>query len=95
MNRSALIACAAIMILDEMTLLNVVRLVKKKRGYLLTNKSFQRQLCLLAAKESLLGEKPSGYSDDALEEEAVVECLLLGPTALPPLPSGFNIYTMA
>ena len=63
-NRSGLIACAAIMVLERRRLLDVVRLVKQKRYTLLMNPSFQRQLCLLAAREGLLGPPPDGFSND-------------------------------
>lgn len=61
-NRSALIASAAVMVLEKTPVLDVVRYVKSKRGIILTNLSFQRQICELAVKEDLLGEKPHGYS---------------------------------
>ena len=63
-NRSGLIACAAIMVFERLLVLDVVKLAKKKRFTLLTNRSFQRQLCLLAAREGLLGPKPVGFTDD-------------------------------
>jgi protein-tyrosine phosphatase len=66
-NRSGLIACAAVMVRERRPVLEVVRDVKNLRGMLLTNESFQRQLCQLAAREGLLGAKPEGYSDEPLE----------------------------
>ena len=63
-NRSGLIACAALMVFERITVLDVVKLVKRKRFTLLTNLSFQWQLCLLAAREGLLGPKPEGFSED-------------------------------
>lgn len=70
MNRSALIACAAHMVLEQTPVLEVIRNCIAKRGKILSNKSFQAQLCKLAADENLLGVKPPGYSDDPLEETA-------------------------
>lgn len=68
-NRSGLIACAALMVLEQRPVLEVVHTVKQKRGYLLTNESFRRQLCELAAAEGLLGPKPEGYSDEPLKKK--------------------------
>ena len=48
---------------EKPTLLNVVRDLKRKRGMVLLNRSFQKQLCILAAKHGCLGDKPEGYSD--------------------------------
>lgn len=62
-NRSGLIVTAALMMLERMTVLEAVKRVKAQRGICLTNLSFQKQLCELAQKEGLLGEKPRGYSD--------------------------------
>merc|ERR1712154_297515 len=62
-NRSGLIATAALIVLERMQLLDAVKLVKSKRGYVLSNGSFRKQLACLAAKEGLLGDKPKGYSD--------------------------------
>ena len=62
MNRSGLIAAAAM--LQQFTLLTLVQHLKAKRGYVLTNQSFQRQLCLLAAERGRLGPKPQGYTDE-------------------------------
>ena len=66
-NRSGLIAIAACMVLERMPLLEAVRLAKIKRGNILTNESFRHQLCDLAAAEDLLGDKPTGYSDEPIE----------------------------
>ena len=63
-NRSGLIACAALMVFEQRCVLDVVKFAKKKRFTLLTNRSFQRQLCILAAREGLLGSKPDGFTDD-------------------------------
>lgn len=48
---------------EKPTLLNVVRGLKTKRGMVLLNRSFQKQLCIFAAKHGFLGDKPEGYSD--------------------------------
>ena len=66
-NRSVLIASAAMMVLERTPLLDVVRLIKSKRGIILTNLSFQRQICELAAKEKLLGDEPCGYSGEKVD----------------------------
>jgi len=62
-NRSGLIVTAALVAIERMPLLDAVKMLKAKRGIVLTNTSFQKQLCLLAAKEGLLGENPKGYTD--------------------------------
>ena len=67
-NRSALIACAAMMVLEQRPLLDVVTNIKAKRGLVLTNLSFQRQLCMLAFEEGLIGNRPDGYTDDPAEQ---------------------------
>jgi hypothetical protein len=54
-NRSALIVAAAMIVLERTPVLDVVRHIKSKRGIILTNLSFQRQVCELAAEEGLLG----------------------------------------
>lgn len=64
MNRSGLIVGAAMLVLEQMALLDVVRLLKTKRGTVLTNLSFQVQLCLLAAQCGRLGPKPEEFSDE-------------------------------
>uniref|UniRef100_A0A7S4IL86 Protein-serine/threonine phosphatase n=1 Tax=Odontella aurita TaxID=265563 RepID=A0A7S4IL86_9STRA len=69
MNRSALIACAAHMVLERTPVLEVVRNCVIKRGKALQNKSFQVQLCLLAAEENLLGDRPAGYDDTPLKKD--------------------------
>lgn len=66
-NRSGVIACAAVMLSERRPVLDTVKSTKNKRGMLLTNLSFQRQLCQLAAREGLLGPKPDGYTDDPIE----------------------------
>lgn len=64
MNRSALIAAAAMMVLERKPLLEVVQIMKSKRGTVLANRSFQKQLCLLAQREGLLGDKPAENEDE-------------------------------
>jgi protein-tyrosine phosphatase len=66
-NRSVLIAAAAMMVLERTPLLDVVRHIKSKRGIILTNLSFQRQICELAAKEGLLGDLPCDYSTEKVD----------------------------
>lgn len=63
-NRSGLVVAAALIVIERMYLLDAVRMLKAKRGIVLVNCSFQQQLCLLAAREGLLGEKPDGYTDE-------------------------------
>uniref|UniRef100_A0A7S4INS7 protein-tyrosine-phosphatase n=1 Tax=Odontella aurita TaxID=265563 RepID=A0A7S4INS7_9STRA len=67
-NRSGLIACAAHMVLERESVLNVVRSCVSCRGMVLWNRSFQEQLCRLAVKEHLLGDKPIGYNDEPIVE---------------------------
>lgn len=62
-NRSGLIACAAHMHFEQETVLTVVQHSVQCRGKVVLNRSFQQQLCLLAAKEGLLGIKPPGLND--------------------------------
>lgn len=66
MNRSGTIVAAAMMHFGEMNLLQVARELKAKRGYVLNNASFVKQLVEFACKEQHLGEKPTGYSDDPI-----------------------------
>ncbi|GAX25991.1 hypothetical protein FisN_4Hu524 [Fistulifera solaris] len=67
-NRSALIVAAAMIVLERTPVLDVVRHIKSKRGIILTNLSFQRQVCELAAEEGLLGGIiPCGYSTEKVE----------------------------
>mmetsp|Transcript_8107 Transcript_8107/g.10894 ORF Transcript_8107/g.10894 Transcript_8107/m.10894 type:complete len:236 (+) Transcript_8107:71-778(+) len=63
-NRSGLIVCAAQMYFERQNVIDVVRHCVDRRFLILSNVSFQKQLCLLAAKEGLLGEKPEGFTDD-------------------------------
>lgn len=67
-NRSGLMVAAALIELERMLLLDAVKLLKEKRGMVLINLSFQRQACMLAAEQGLLGEKPDGYTDDPVPE---------------------------
>ncbi|CAJ1938336.1 unnamed protein product, partial [Cylindrotheca closterium] len=48
----------------ERFLLDIVKDLKQKRGMVLTNVSFQQQLCELAAKYNKLGPMPKGYSNE-------------------------------
>ncbi len=79
-NRSGLIACAAYMILEGqnssgsggsgggVNVLDAVRHCVERRGNILSNQSFQKQLCCLAAQHDLLGKRPAGFSDEPIEE---------------------------
>uniref|UniRef100_A0A7S2I1G1 Protein-serine/threonine phosphatase n=1 Tax=Helicotheca tamesis TaxID=374047 RepID=A0A7S2I1G1_9STRA len=67
-NRSGLIVCAAQMVLERQHVLDVVSHCVKRRVFILSNMSFQKQLCILAKKEGLLGAKPEGYTDDELND---------------------------
>ena len=69
MNRSGVIVAAAYMILEQQPLLETVKHVIKQRGAVLWNRSFQKQLCLLAAKEGLLGDYPEGQSNEPMVEQ--------------------------
>lgn len=71
-NRSAAICAAAMLCLQEDNLLPVVRKLKRQRGMVLTNISFQRQLCLLAAKEGKLGRIPRGYPNRPIPDGSLV-----------------------
>ena len=68
-NRSGVIVCAALMIFEQMEVLKVVMHCIQQRKVILWNKSFRKQLCILAAKYELLGEKPEGYDDEPIVEE--------------------------
>mmetsp|Transcript_9701 Transcript_9701/g.14598 ORF Transcript_9701/g.14598 Transcript_9701/m.14598 type:complete len:219 (+) Transcript_9701:59-715(+) len=71
-NRSGLIVCAAHLIMEKTPLLEVVKkCTEAKQGPLLWNKSFQEQLCVLAAANDLLGDKPEGFSDEPLKKEKI------------------------
>jgi predicted protein tyrosine phosphatase len=67
-NRSGLIVCAAQMIFEHLDVLNVVEHCAKQRKRILWNKYFRKQLCLLAAQNGLLGDKPEGYDDEPIIE---------------------------
>jgi protein-tyrosine phosphatase len=62
-NRSGLIAGAALLVLEGMDLLDVVRLLKAKPGTVLTDPSCQCQLYMLAAQHHRLGPKPEEFTD--------------------------------
>ena len=74
-NRSALIACAAYRFWEKKDVLYVVKDCFEKRGCIFTNKSFQKELCIFAARHNLLGDKPEGFADDPIK-----------PNELPPPP---------
>jgi protein-tyrosine phosphatase len=62
-NRSGLIVAAALVCIEQMALLDAIKVLKERRGMVLMNRSFQKQICVLAMTEGLLGEKPKGYND--------------------------------
>ena len=66
-NRSGLISCAAYMIMENKKVLDAAEHCIEKRGIILTNKSFQKELCLFAKKQRLLDMKPEGFSDKPIE----------------------------
>jgi hypothetical protein len=66
MNRSGTIVAAAMMYFGKMDLLQVATVLKAKRGYVLSNSSFVRQLVVFAAEQGRLGDKPAGYSDEPI-----------------------------
>mmetsp|Transcript_106907 Transcript_106907/g.159842 ORF Transcript_106907/g.159842 Transcript_106907/m.159842 type:complete len:222 (-) Transcript_106907:591-1256(-) len=70
-NRSGLIAAAVWLLVEDTTLLEVVQSLKNKRGIVLINPSFQKQLCVLAAQNGKLGPRPEGYTDDPIPPPAV------------------------
>lgn len=55
-NRSGVIVAAALVDLEGWSLIEAVRWLKSKRGLVLTNLSFQRQLCELAKELGQLGQ---------------------------------------
>ena len=57
-------------------LLSVVKDLKGKRRMVLTNLSFQRQLCDLAAHHERLGDIPVGYTDE--EPKRLKSCKFSG-----------------
>ena len=65
-NRSGFVVCAAHMVLEGKDLIAVVEDCVEKRGTVLWNDSFREQLCVLAAREGLLGEVPEGYTNEAV-----------------------------
>ena len=63
-NRSGLIAAAALMVNDGVDVVKAVERVKVARGTLLYNKGFQRQLVELAHEEGRLGPHP--YAEEGV-----------------------------
>ena len=57
-NRSGCIAVAELMLSEHLPVLDAIARVKKARGVLLTNHSFQEQLVALARANGLLGTQP-------------------------------------
>ena len=68
-NRSGLIVCAAFMIFEQVDVVKAVDHCLRQRQALLWNKSFRKQLCILAAKHELLGNIPEGYDNEPIIDE--------------------------
>ena len=74
-NRSALIAGATMLTLDKennWTFLQVVRLLKERRGVVLNNVWFIRQLAEFAMQCDKLGTRPGDYTDEPLAASEMV-----------------------
>lgn len=82
-NRSAVIVAAAHMVLEQIPVLQAVEHCVEQRGCVLWNRSFQKQLCILAKQENLLGAKPEGYCGDPIED----------PILPPPPPTALDHLT--
>lgn len=71
-NRSGLIVAALYMTLTKTPVVEVVEcLVALRRGMILWNRSFQVQLCMLAAREGLLGACPAGYANEPPSDDVL------------------------
>lgn len=57
-NRSGVLATAALMLHEQLDVVQAVQRVKSARRMVLENHSFQAQLVALARRESLLGQRP-------------------------------------
>mmetsp|Transcript_35854 Transcript_35854/g.70531 ORF Transcript_35854/g.70531 Transcript_35854/m.70531 type:complete len:231 (-) Transcript_35854:350-1042(-) len=66
-NRSVLVSVAAYMIMENKNVLDAVKHCIDKRGRILSNKSFQKELCMFSREQGLLGEKPEGLSDEPIQ----------------------------
>lgn len=64
-NRSGLVAAAALMVGERVGVVDAVMRVKMARGTLLYNRGFQRQLVALADREGLLGPRPGAEEEEA------------------------------
>ena len=78
-NRSALMAGAAMLLFrntdegdDHLTFLDVIRILKQRRGFVLNNVWFIRQLAEFAQTHNKLGPKPDGYSNEPLRQTEMV-----------------------
>ena len=58
MNRSGLIVAATMIYFEQMDLLDVITQLKRQRGYILSNESFQKELLEFAWKHNRLGPRP-------------------------------------
>ena len=65
-NRSGVVTCAAVMLFEQVSIVQAVKHCLEKRKSFHWNKSFQKQLCILAAEHNLLGSKPDGYDDSPM-----------------------------
>ena len=61
-NRSGLVATAALMVHEQMPVLSALRHVRARRGEVLTNGSFRESLVRMAAERQLLGPKPQAQA---------------------------------
>ena len=59
-NRSGVLAIAALMLTEQLPVLEAVSRCKNARGVILSNHSFQTQLVALARRHGLLGQRPVG-----------------------------------
>ena len=57
-NRSGVLACAELMLHEQLPVIDAVLRCQKARGVLLSNHSFQEALVKLADKKGLLGDAP-------------------------------------
>lgn len=77
-NRSVWMAAALCMVIEKRSVLDVVKLIRKKRGRsILTNPSFIEQLCDLARLHNCLGEMPHASVFQNEEEESNLGCVFV------------------
>jgi predicted protein tyrosine phosphatase len=85
-NRSGLIAAAALMVNDGVDVVKAVERVKVARGTLLYNKGFQRQLVELAHEEGRLGPHPYAEEEDKAAPTGSTSLDSSASTSKPPSP---------